>query len=463
MTSTCSECGLLTTTSWTLARCQQLAKSNEPPNDAETAFLRAVVPHTAARLACLQDEISRLRERLALLETEQAQLSDYHSQNLTILSPLRRMPSELMTEIFSWSLPGVDEPNGDVTSGVEKKSPWVLARVSSRWRNISLSTPSLWSLVQIWGSKVEDSVLELVRTQVERARQLKIHFYGTEESNSAAQIKLFDFLSEHALRWEEFSVQLTPALVPRLGVLRGRLPSLKRLWIQWDKEESHLGDDPIKCFEAASSLLDVGMQAYLMGRSTPIHFPAHQLTSYRLRGPWEMHQQVLKMAPNVVEAQIFTSSQPEASGATLNLLHLRRLYVSEPTVLDHIRAPRLDEIAIWTNRPEGMVDRLDSFLRRSSCTTLRQVHFRGLPHTGATAEILRKYPSITSLVLTFIGNGTEEQSTSLHDHLTMLCLQNESMSVLSPHLIDISLGSTVSIPIDYPRFLKMSKVLVRIL
>ncbi|KAJ7609150.1 hypothetical protein FB45DRAFT_375833 [Roridomyces roridus] len=313
MTSTCSECGALkiakeepnlvipVTTSWTLARLQQLAKSNAPPNDAETAYLRAVVPNAAARLTCLEDEISQLKERLELLETERAEVTNYHSSNAAILSPLRRMPSGLMAEIFSWSLPGMDEMKGGTSDA--QKSPWVLAQVSSRWRKISPSTPSLWSLVQVWGGDVDDLDIDFVRTQVERARKLKIHFYAAEDGDSAVQIKLFDFLCAHAPRWEEFSVQITPALVPRLGALRGRLPSLQRLWIQWDKEENHAGDDPIKCFETASALLDVGMQR-LTGPSTLIPLPTHQLTSYRLRAPWDIHQRVLEMSPNIIEALV---------------------------------------------------------------------------------------------------------------------------------------------------------------
>ncbi|KAJ7605288.1 hypothetical protein FB45DRAFT_1069409 [Roridomyces roridus] len=398
-------------------------------------------------------EISRLQERLACLETERAELADYHSQNTAILSPLRRMPSELIAEIFSWSLPTAYETRGpDV-----KRSPWVLAQVSSRWRNISLSTPSLWSLVKIWGKNIDKLDIDMIRTQVDRARKLKVHFYASEDGSSVPQIKFFDFLSEHAARWEELSVQLTPTLVPRLGALRGRLPSLQRLRIQG--AENHVGHDHIKCFETASSLVDVGIS----GPFISIPFPTHQLTSCRLQGPWDTHQRILKMAPNVVEAciQIVPESNgeeswPNASGPTLDLSHLRRLYVSHAEILDYIRAPGLDAIAVWVDQPTGVAARLDSFLIRSSCTTLRRLYFNSIPHVSTTAEILKKYPSITSLVLS-LGERTEEESNAaLHDHLTMLSVQDDSASfVQSPQLTEISLASPLSVPIDYPLCLKM--------
>ncbi|KAJ7609125.1 hypothetical protein FB45DRAFT_712214, partial [Roridomyces roridus] len=58
-----------------------------------------------------------------------------------ILSTLRRMPSEILAEIFLWTLPPFAQ-NANVN-----QSPWVLEQISGCWRAISLSTPSLWSAV----------------------------------------------------------------------------------------------------------------------------------------------------------------------------------------------------------------------------------------------------------------------------------------------------------------------------
>ncbi|KAJ7623814.1 hypothetical protein FB45DRAFT_870256 [Roridomyces roridus] len=111
MTSICSECGAtqiskgepgdtIIATLQTLARYQRLATSNDPPGTAEHVFLRAVASKTALRLTCLDEEILRLKDRLGQLEAERAQLAEYHSQNMAILFPLRRMPSEVLAEYF---------------------------------------------------------------------------------------------------------------------------------------------------------------------------------------------------------------------------------------------------------------------------------------------------------------------------------------------------------------------------
>ncbi|KAJ7871016.1 hypothetical protein B0H13DRAFT_1458000, partial [Mycena leptocephala] len=62
-----------------------------------------------------------------------------------ILSPLRRVPPEVLAEIFSWTVPAVtntsnpDPGKVDVAAG-----PWVLTYVSSLWRAVAVSNPLLW-------------------------------------------------------------------------------------------------------------------------------------------------------------------------------------------------------------------------------------------------------------------------------------------------------------------------------
>ncbi|KAJ6487071.1 hypothetical protein C8R47DRAFT_1072162 [Mycena vitilis] len=48
------------------------------------------------------DEVSRLRERLAQVERERELLQRYHLQCQGVISPLRRMPPEVLAEIFCW-------------------------------------------------------------------------------------------------------------------------------------------------------------------------------------------------------------------------------------------------------------------------------------------------------------------------------------------------------------------------
>ncbi|KAJ7609094.1 hypothetical protein FB45DRAFT_1127922 [Roridomyces roridus] len=354
----------------TLARYQRLLQSNEPPGAAELSYIHAVVSNTAACLGDLDGEISRLRNRLAQLEKEQTQLSGYHSQNAAIISPLRRMPPEILAQIFSKVL------------GL------------SHWRKTALSTPSLWSTVYVNYGGDETVELDMIQAQAERARHtLKIHFYTCEDGDPAPQRNLFRFLAEHSACWEELSIRITRSISPPFNDLRGRLPSLRRLWVHWDAPPG-FNPEEIDCFTTASSLVEIEFD---YTGSVAIGIPPSQLTCYRLRCPWEIHQSILEASPSLIEAKIdITEPFPEPARPTLEMQHLERLYVSDAKALEYLRTPRLAEIALEVTADS--LDRLDSFILRSSCSPKR-LCLTGAPLASPTETFLRKHSSVSSFAL----------------------------------------------------------------
>ncbi|KAJ7255122.1 hypothetical protein B0H12DRAFT_1071050 [Mycena haematopus] len=452
MTPRCSECGAfviskrddfevtITTTPRTLARYQNLVNTNEPPQDLDLALIRPVVEKTEAHLASLEAEMSRLKEQLSHLAAEHAALSKYHSQNTTILFPLRRVPAEILAEIFQWTLPRISAAPLNI-----RNSPWVLTHVSSHWRAVAVAKSSLWSQLFLDFSLGQHYSLQMVRTHVERARTLKIRFYGSQHRNSRLQIDLLVLLSQHSSIWEELRIQLTSALVPHIEALRGPLPALRRVWLQWDGAKSQEGVESISCFRTAVSLVHVS--AYSAYRFIPTLLPIH-LTRYSLDAPWSTHAELLKSLPYLQEVRISCDFEmdPDPPGSRIELLHLRRLYVSEAWILGYLKAPRLIEIAI----EEDDLSSLEPFLIQSSCT-LRRLCIQCLD-VWYIAEILQKYPSITELaILMALSARTESQ-------VLAACIAHFAVSNFtpaSPHLVEISFGCRTVDAISYPLYLDM--------
>ncbi|KAJ7482177.1 hypothetical protein B0H11DRAFT_1666321, partial [Mycena galericulata] len=127
-----------------------LLNTNDPPLATELPFIQSIRAKTRTRLNFLDDEIARLWDRLGELEGERTSLAKYHPQLTRILSPLRRMPPEILAEIFSWTLPSLPEAmhRSDNRFTIQE-SPWLLTHVSRRWRAVSISTPELWSLIAL--------------------------------------------------------------------------------------------------------------------------------------------------------------------------------------------------------------------------------------------------------------------------------------------------------------------------
>ncbi|KAJ6530816.1 hypothetical protein DFH09DRAFT_1093425 [Mycena vulgaris] len=87
----------------------RLLTTNEVPESSDIAFMQTVVSKTDPRLASLEIEISRLRDRLKQLEEEQTLLSRYHAQNQAILSPLWSTSSP-QTLLFRCFFPRTSSP-----------------------------------------------------------------------------------------------------------------------------------------------------------------------------------------------------------------------------------------------------------------------------------------------------------------------------------------------------------------
>ncbi|KAJ7435166.1 hypothetical protein B0H11DRAFT_2115000, partial [Mycena galericulata] len=363
------------------------------------------------------------------------------------------MPPEVLGEIFLWTLSSADETWNREWS-VLKDSPWTLTHVSHRWRAIANSTPSLWSLVVIDYSIKDTYPLVMARTQIDRARMLKIHFYGASENDCSSQIEMFNLLSQHSTRWEELLVELTAELAPHLTALRGCLPALRRLWLQWDGPDSQVGLSPINCFQTASSLVDIVI--YNHYRFVPTLLPIQQITRYNLDAPWETHREILKLAPNLVECRIVVAFDdepwPDSPSAFIDLLCLRRLHGNDVHILEYLRAPALEEVALHVGEEDDPhVDQhLETFLIRSSCP-LRRLCLKGSPNADSTAQILRKCPSITEIAIMTEPDDSDddsdddsgdeeiqlESSTTFTTHLSIFTNRNE---VLSPQLSEISFG-----------------------
>ncbi|KAJ7457215.1 hypothetical protein B0H11DRAFT_1925153 [Mycena galericulata] len=458
-------------------RYHMLLNSNETPLESDLDSINVRLSKTDAHLAYLDAEISRLWARVARLERERALLSEHRAQNKGIISPLRRMPPEVLCEIFAWTLP---HPQTAARRGpTVYDSPWMLTQICSRWRAIAVATPSLWSLVAISYSfpQLPDVCdpspplhpVSLVKIQLERAQKLRVHFYGSEYTDALPQIEMFALLSRYSARWENLSLGLTSHLVPLLPALRDQLPLLSKVWIQWDGPQSQDSVESIECFLAAPALSDVGI--YNEYRRVAIPFPAQHLTRYDLDGPWELHRDVLALAPNLLEARIqisFEHEFPPFVAATpagiLVVPSLRRLFASHAEILDHLAVPALDEIAFYMDEASGwdVLRALPPFLARSGCS-IRRLTLTGSPPAYTALDILHRAPSITALALICDIDGGEDACAEAVNHLISSLIIPDpdsdpnitATTAPGPQLSEIYVGCRNTTYIDHDLYLTM--------
>ncbi|THU75539.1 hypothetical protein K435DRAFT_576113, partial [Dendrothele bispora CBS 962.96] len=86
--------------------------------------------------------LDRLKADLCFFEEEHSRLDKYLKDCRALSSPIHSLPPELLTEIFmlSFNSNGLESPIGPA---------FRLGAVCSRWRTLALSTPCLWSRLEI--------------------------------------------------------------------------------------------------------------------------------------------------------------------------------------------------------------------------------------------------------------------------------------------------------------------------
>ncbi|KAJ8095354.1 hypothetical protein PM082_023124 [Marasmius tenuissimus] len=125
----------------------RVLNTNYPPSTEELRSLRDLVQAPEEQIRQLDEEISRLQAKRQTLK----QFVDLHH---ALLSPFRRLPADIWRLIFIQTLP--DNVFGLCTR-TTKSSPLLLTTICHSWREIALSTPSLWNSIHIHFPIVQSS------------------------------------------------------------------------------------------------------------------------------------------------------------------------------------------------------------------------------------------------------------------------------------------------------------------
>ncbi|KAJ6567478.1 hypothetical protein B0H10DRAFT_1892728 [Mycena sp. CBHHK59/15] len=107
--------------------------TNYVPSDTEVKCIEEhLMPH---RL-----ELLRLEGLIQDLCSQRTKTLHYIYVHKALISPARRLPADIIQEIFLACLP--THRNSVMNS---KDAPLILARICSGWRAVALSTPALWA------------------------------------------------------------------------------------------------------------------------------------------------------------------------------------------------------------------------------------------------------------------------------------------------------------------------------
>ncbi|KAJ7633009.1 hypothetical protein FB45DRAFT_914150 [Roridomyces roridus] len=372
----------------------------------------------------LESRLAMLEEPLAYLHRQQTHLLRSVETHKAILSPIRRLPPEIIAEIFAFTVEATFHFGdiSEVMGPMSQHAPWVFTRVCRRWAEIALAMPSLWSMVFLDLDRFgERGTVEMIKLLHERSRNMQLTLKIFCEQTGRRSHHVLDAALAHVERWRNADLYLKLPLLLRLAAIRDRLSSLTTLTMSLDVDLDEVGSavDPEfwNIFAAAPKLTALCASFWDNDqlRRSPFVFPWHQLT--RLSTTFSTDSEalsVLQRLSNIVDCRLeYVKSDGLAPHLPICLPHLRHLLVQidetmlepapkrpgkqpSPSLLDSLETPILENL---TTHQTADITAVLALVTRSRCAgSLKELHFHTTPLRADTVlPVLRILPRLEVL------------------------------------------------------------------
>lgn len=457
-----------------------LLSGNEPPTEAMLLPLKSSARRVSAAIDEVQTEISCVSDPVVLkfLNDKRARLHAIYEEYKTVLSPLRRVPPEVLAKIFFVHRTQRDSDTYydvfDVHAG-----PWTLSRVCGTWRQVSHTLCSeIWANMSIkfwagvFGRRKKDS-LSLLRAALSYSRGCLLSLEinddvvflppkWNEVEDSKLNESLLKILLSQSQRWKSAILSISPELYRLLPVLHGRIPELETFSIFVSMP---VDADISRSFDVLAiaprlkylALQDLGSDlTSMIEASHLVTFCDNRQTMDRTGTLHHMYLSIIRDAPSLEEFSVgyqchYEVALPDASPRIVHQA-LRDLTVGEAAILRSLDLPNLASATIQRcSSPydaqgyiyQDVLPALLNLITRSGCilTALR------IADTGLDEHIfsiLSVCPNLNTLELRFSrwhleSDDADRVLQTLVERMAETTTNNPHILVLVPLLKDLSI------------------------
>ncbi|KAJ7484345.1 hypothetical protein FB451DRAFT_82502 [Mycena latifolia] len=230
-----------------------LLRSNCPPPPA-TDYRLQVAP-SLAKIAEYDVEIAKLQELMDRMVADRAILQ-YHAEGcLSVYAPIRHLPDEILLEIFEYCSPMELSRYRDLwpshnvdgsASRIAQRHLRQLSGVCRSWRDIVMSSPSLWSTIDMdlipfhpvrrLGEHIKENRMRLLNSSLDLSAVAPLHIYIrshplTLSHHESGAARAISHLVQSSSRWQDATISLMDPDFRCLAPAKGNLPLLKSLHI----------------------------------------------------------------------------------------------------------------------------------------------------------------------------------------------------------------------------------------
>lgn len=178
-----------------------------------------------------------------------------------ISSPISRLPLETLVLVFSHCSPN------DWKKIHRNRTDVILpSHVCRYWRNVALSTPTLWSRnsVKLRPGDVVNfrRIMDITRTWLERSAQCPLSLSFTIPDTDLDFAPLMELVLHHCKRWRDLRLSIPPSMFNVLASAKGELPLLKKLVLRGTPATYSLDGVRADFFQSAPWLRSISWGLY---------------------------------------------------------------------------------------------------------------------------------------------------------------------------------------------------------
>ncbi|KAJ7795214.1 hypothetical protein B0H14DRAFT_2920416 [Mycena olivaceomarginata] len=253
---------------------------NDPPCDSEIPFIRDIISEALTRVDALEPQIRNSGEIPTRLVDERAEAMERVRKHRGILSPVRRMPPELVCGIFALLLEDSDE--------ILPKPLWHLGHICRSWRLFVLGDTQFWSCITIPTAPLRPGDCAMIETQLLRSAN--------------APLK--------CSRWTSLR-------------LVGSVPRIQHRCSRRFLDRPKLAQRSF------------AKDFHSMGTNNPLSRHTHREISAQYRS---------RAAPSLVQSILGFEDSLFPAHSSITLPHLRSLYISDAHILEYLSTPVLEDL-----------------------------------------------------------------------------------------------------------------------
>ncbi|KIM75575.1 hypothetical protein PILCRDRAFT_670104 [Piloderma croceum F 1598] len=349
----CAKCGYTATANdikLPISPVPDLLRGDCVASSSEAQVIHDTISTARVHIAQLVGEMARLQGILDELARKRDALESYTAMHLSLVAPVRSLPTEILSEIFlrlkdATTLGEAIKWNSE--SPRLNKTPLLLGNVCSRWRTVVLSTPSLWAsfALTIASDHLECSTA-LAAMWLARAGTCPLFISLGATSNYDLSMRPFmqGFLL-YCERWYDVRLNLPTAFIDNWYPAKNRLPRLHKLFIG-----KKCGPNDV--FASAPRLRHLYMAP---SSYTPSDFQLPwsqlQICDMGIKRRSDECLELLRLAPDLEECIIwpYTSSEVSHAPAPISRVHRMQIYQNPIPFLNKLLLPELRELFLDGN------------------------------------------------------------------------------------------------------------------